>query len=90
MLRDKLTIMRKGGIMVNLTPRELDCLRLAAQGNSNIAIGHELGISHQTVKNHLWNTYRKLFGDSRHGQQGKRTLAIFYALRTGQISWREI
>jgi DNA-binding NarL/FixJ family response regulator len=62
----------------NLTQRELDVLRLAAQGMTNRAIGHELGISHRTVQGHLQSVYGKLGVSSR-------TEAVTEALRRGWI-----
>ena len=43
-----------------LTGRELEILRLAAQGRTNGQIARELWVTEQTVKFHLSNTYRKL------------------------------
>jgi DNA-binding NarL/FixJ family response regulator len=43
-----------------LTTRELEILRLAAQGYTNGKIARELWVTEQTVKFHLSNTYRKL------------------------------
>ncbi|MEA2255367.1 MAG: hypothetical protein QOG35_1412 [Solirubrobacteraceae bacterium] len=43
-----------------LTSRELEILRLAAQGLTNGRIARELWVTEQTVKFHLSNTYRKL------------------------------
>jgi len=43
-----------------LTERELEVLRLVAQGRTNGAIARELWVAQQTVKFHLSNTYRKL------------------------------
>jgi DNA-binding NarL/FixJ family response regulator len=43
-----------------LTTRELEILRLAAQGHTNGKIARELWVTEQTVKFHLSNTYRKL------------------------------
>lgn len=48
-----------------LSDRELDVLRLAAQGRTNRAIGAELGISERTVHSHLMNIYSKLHVNSR-------------------------
>jgi DNA-binding NarL/FixJ family response regulator len=61
-----------------LTERELDVLRLAAQGKTNRAIGSELGISHRTVQGHLASIYGKLAVNSR-------TEAVTEALRRGWI-----
>jgi DNA-binding NarL/FixJ family response regulator len=43
-----------------LTDRELEILRLVAQGHTNARIARELWVTEQTVKFHLSNTYRKL------------------------------
>ena len=43
-----------------LTARELEILRLAAQGMTNGRIARDLWVTEQTVKFHLSNTYRKL------------------------------
>jgi DNA-binding NarL/FixJ family response regulator len=43
-----------------LTDRELEILRLAAQGMTNGRIARDLWVTEQTVKFHLSNTYRKL------------------------------
>ena len=48
-----------------LTPRELEILRLLAQGNTNEALAKRLWLSAQTVKFHLTNIYRKLGVTSR-------------------------
>ncbi|MFL6027378.1 MAG: alpha/beta fold hydrolase [Friedmanniella sp.] len=55
-----------------LSPRELDILRLAAQGRDNVAIAAELVLSVRTVERHLQNAYAKL------GLQGRnaRTAAV--------------
>ncbi|KTR43037.1 LuxR family transcriptional regulator [Curtobacterium oceanosedimentum] len=43
-----------------LSPRELEVLRLVAQGNSNPAIGRTLFVSETTVKTHLGHVFEKL------------------------------
>ncbi len=43
-----------------LSPRELDILRLAAEGRDNDAIAAELVLSVRTVERHLQNAYAKL------------------------------
>lgn len=62
-----------------LTPREVEILNSVAQGNSNKEIASILGISDQTVKNHITSILRKL-------QVNDRTQAVIYALRQGWIS----
>ncbi|MBI4279472.1 MAG: response regulator transcription factor [Armatimonadetes bacterium] len=65
-------------VLTPLTDRELEILRLVAGGLANKEIGHKLGISERTVKNHLSNIMNKLHTNSR-------TQAAVYALRTGMI-----
>ncbi len=48
-----------------LTARELACLRWVAAGLEDPAIGRELGVSRNTVKDHLTNARRKLKADTR-------------------------
>lgn len=49
----------------SLTPRELQVLKLVADGNSNREIGHTLMLSEATVKSHLVHIYDKLGVRSR-------------------------
>ncbi|HEV2779637.1 MAG TPA: alpha/beta fold hydrolase [Actinophytocola sp.] len=56
-----------------LSPRELDVLRLAAEGQDNAAIARSLTLSVRTVERHLHNTYAKL------GIQGKAARAAAVA-----------
>lgn len=53
------------GRPVDLTSREFDVLRLAADGHDNATISAELGIAERTVKFHLQNAYRKLGARNR-------------------------
>jgi DNA-binding NarL/FixJ family response regulator len=48
-----------------LTPREVEIVRMVAQGLRNKAIGERLTISEGTVKVHLHNIYEKLGVDGR-------------------------
>ena len=48
-----------------LTPRELDVLRLVAQGLTNPGIARQLVLSEHTVHRHLANIFRKLNLPSR-------------------------
>jgi two-component system NarL family response regulator len=57
-----------------LTDRELEVLRLAADGLTNRQIGRRLGISENTVKNHIRNILEKLHLHSR-------MEAVLYAVR---------
>jgi DNA-binding NarL/FixJ family response regulator len=62
-----------------LTEREIEVLRLVAQGLTNKAIGQSLGISDRTVQGHLANIYGKL-------NVGSRTEAVTEALKQGWIT----
>jgi DNA-binding NarL/FixJ family response regulator len=48
-----------------LTPRELDVLKLLAQGASNEAIAAELVVAPKTVRNYVSRIYSKLAVDRR-------------------------
>jgi len=61
-----------------LSSREMQILKYLTQGNSNKEIALILGISHQTVKNHVTSVFRKLGVDDR-------TQAALYALRQGWV-----
>ena len=67
-----------GGLFVPLSPREMEVLELIVRGKSNKEIARQLGISSQTVKNHLSSILRKL-------SVNDRTQAAVYALRRGWI-----
>lgn len=62
-----------------LTERELEVLRLLADGLANDGIGAELGISTETVRTHIRNAMGKLDADTR-------THAVATALRQSLIS----
>jgi DNA-binding NarL/FixJ family response regulator len=63
---------------VPLSPREMEILQFVTKGKSNKEIAQSLGISHQTVKNHMTSILKKL--DVR-----DRTQAAVYALRRGWV-----
>ena len=62
-----------------LTPREMEVLKLAAKGITNQAIADELVVSVRTVQAHLNHTFGKL-------GVGSRTEAVMYALRRGWLT----
>lgn len=70
------------GVFSPLTPREIEILEYVAQGNSNKEIAYQLGISDQTVKNHITSILRKLAVNDR-------TQAVIFALRHGWIKLDE-
>ena len=61
-----------------LTDREMDVLRLLAQGKSNKDISQALNIAERTVKTHVSHILAKLDVPSR-------TQAALYALRAGLV-----
>jgi DNA-binding NarL/FixJ family response regulator len=62
----------------DLTPRELEVLKLIAEGLSNKEIAQELTISEKTVKNHINNIFAKLHVNDR-------SQAMLYAIREGLV-----
>ncbi len=62
-----------------LTPREVDVLRLVAEGLSNKEIAQALSIGEKTVKTHVSNILSKL-------NLLSRTQAALYAVRTGLVA----
>lgn len=65
-----------------LSGREMEVLACVTQGMSNKEIATMLGISHQTVKNHVTAILRKLGVEDR-------TQAAVYALRHGWVRLQE-
>lgn len=63
---------------VPLSPREMEIVQYITRGLSNKMIAHRLGISHQTVKNHMTSILRKLDVEDR-------TQAAIYAIRHGWV-----
>ncbi len=61
-----------------LSPREMEILEHVTKGQSNKEVARSLGISHQTVKNHMTAILRKM-------QVDDRTQAAVYALRHGWV-----
>lgn len=65
-----------------LSEREMEVLTAVVEGMSNKEIASQLGISHQTVKNHVTSILRK-FGVE------DRTQAVVYALKRGWVTLRD-
>jgi DNA-binding NarL/FixJ family response regulator len=61
-----------------LTPRELEVLRLVAEGLSNRAMAGRLVLSEKTINRHLVNLYAKLGVNTRGA-------AIAHAFRQGYV-----
>lgn len=62
-----------------LSPRELDVLKFVSKGCANTEIAELLGVSHNTVKNHLKAIFEKMGA-------ADRAEAVALALRRGVIS----
>ena len=63
---------------MHLTQRELEVLRLVAQGHTDREIAETLVISHRTVNRHLSNIFVKL-------DVPGRAAAVAYAIRKGMV-----
>lgn len=66
-----------------LSEREMEVLECVVNGKSNKEIASLLGISHQTVKNHVTSILRK-FGVE------DRTQAVVYALKHGWVQLKSV
>jgi DNA-binding NarL/FixJ family response regulator len=63
---------------VKLTPRELEILRLVAEGLTNKEIAARLHVEHQTIKNHIHNILERL-------SLRRRQQAVQYAFEAGML-----
>lgn len=75
-LRERLAELQRGPA---ITPREREILALVARGQANKEIGHQLGISEDTVKRHISNVLVKL-------EVSDRAEATAEAIRRGIVS----
>lgn len=64
--------------MERLTPREVQILRMVAEGHTSLPLGKKLGISRETVNAHVKNILRKL-------NVRTRAQAIFKAYEQGLL-----
>jgi NarL family two-component system response regulator LiaR len=70
---------KQTALVDDLTPREVEVLKLIAEGLSNREIAQELTISEKTVKNHINNIFSKL-------HVFDRSQAMLYAIRQGLVT----
>jgi len=75
----KPTPAQKGSLPAEITDRELDVIRLVAQGKSNQEIASELVISEKTVKTHMSNIFSKL-------ELVDRTQLAIYAIKNNLVN----
>ncbi|WP_229751752.1 response regulator transcription factor [Marinithermofilum abyssi] len=68
-----------GSVLLNLTEREAEVLKMMSRGHNNRDIGKALCISEKTVKNHVSNILTKL-------GVGGRVQAVLLALKGGLVS----
>jgi DNA-binding NarL/FixJ family response regulator len=66
-------------VQLRLTAREIDVLRLAAEGHTNPQIAAALGLTHNTAKTYMQRTLEKLGAPNR-------TAAVTTAYRAGILS----
>ena len=76
--REQFTAKTEDGLPITLSAREVEVLKLIAEGKSNQEISAELYLALNTVKRHAYNIYAKL------GVQ-KRTQAVSVARQMGLI-----
>lgn len=74
---------REGNPLDSLTEREIDVLRLMAEGRSNAAIGERLFLSAKTVETHVTSIFSKL-GISDASDSNRRVLSVIEFLRSGR------
>lgn len=66
--------------LADLTPRELDVLRLMAEGRTNAAIAHELSLSESSIEKHITVIFSKLALEEE-PQLHRRVAAVVTFLR---------
>jgi len=74
----RVTAWARGERPAGLTTREAEVLRLVAEGETNVSIAQELGISEKTVEKHLNAIFTKL-------KVASRVEAALWAVRVGLI-----
>ncbi len=84
-LSHKLSVMSREAwtLTTPLSPREMEILRYVAEGQPNKQIAYALGITKQTVKNHIASIMGKLNANDR-------THCVVLAVRNGWINIEEV
>jgi len=75
---ESIAVSAKDKVLLELSARERDVLRLLAQGHTNLEIAHRLVLSEKTVRNYISNIYSKL-------QINSRGEAIVLARKSGLV-----
>ena len=78
-----LRLVKSGGGMRLLTPREVEVVHLLTEGMSTREISHKLGVTEHTIRNYLSNTYEKL------GVSSRVELALYAVTREDMIPPKE-
>ncbi len=71
------------GAIEDLTPREIEVVRLLASGRSNKEIADALAIGDETVKTHVGRVLAKLHAENR-------AQAVIQALKRGLVSLEDL
>src|ERR1700682_3764376 len=75
-----LRVVKSGGGMRLLTPREAEVVHLLAEGMSTREISHKVGVTEHTMRNYLSNIYDKL------GVSSRVELALYAITREDMLS----
>jgi len=78
LLSEKLSSQEETSNLNDLTKREIEVLKLLAEGLFNKEIAYKLSISEKTVKNHVSNIFRKI-------EVFDRTQAAVYAIKNNLV-----
>jgi DNA-binding NarL/FixJ family response regulator len=78
-----LRVVKSGGGMRLLTPREAEVVHLLAEGMSTREISHKVGVTEHTIRNYLSNIYDKL------GVSSRVELALYAITREDMVSPKE-
>jgi DNA-binding NarL/FixJ family response regulator len=72
----------KKGVIATLSEREMDVLRLMAEGRSNNGIAAQLFVTPKAIEKHIANIFGKLGLHADAGEQHRRVLAVLTYLRS--------
>ncbi|WP_455717327.1 response regulator transcription factor [Anaerosporobacter sp.] len=78
LLNEKLSNQDENPAINDLTKREIEVLKLLAEGLFNKEIAYKLSISEKTVKNHVSNIFRKI-------EVFDRTQAAVFAIKNNLV-----